>query len=191
MELLLPALQSHFVWGLLLGLLITAFVWKSGFTARRHLMKEVKRLEDDVRDLRAHLNTQLSITASGNERLKAELDDFRAQNEILRINLSSLQHKPGRAERRQLQVQDSAIRILREHMQGFAPIWEKAQRQAEIEQEAAENGLKRIFRRVIPSVGDTAPSFAAQGDRESEGVRQFMDRSSLEDITMCSQHYED
>ena len=45
MELLNTALQTPFVWGLLLGLLIAGFIWKSGFSARRNLAREIKRLE--------------------------------------------------------------------------------------------------------------------------------------------------
>jgi len=84
MELLNTALQTPFVWGLLLGLLITGFVWKSGFSARRNLAREIKRLEAEIKDMQKHLNTQLKINASGNETLQTELDLLRLQNENLR-----------------------------------------------------------------------------------------------------------
>lgn len=154
MELLQTAIQSPFVWGLLLGLLVAGFIWKAGYTARRHALGEIKRLQTEMRDLQGHLNTQLKINASGNESLSAELESLRAQNENLRVNLASLQQKPGKAELRQLQVHDAAVRTLREQAPGFAPAWEKAVRQAETELEAADKGLMKLVRRVIPSLGN-------------------------------------
>ena len=161
MDYLQLALQSPFVWGLLLGLLIAGFLWKSGFTARRHAAAEVRRVQSDLRELQSHLNTQLKINASGNEVLHSELEALRRQNENLRVNLAALQQKPGRAEQRLLQIHETAIRSLREQAPGFAAAWEKAFRQAESEIEAADSGLKKLIRRVIPSLGNT-PATPAQ-----------------------------
>jgi hypothetical protein len=149
-------LQQPFVWGLLLGLLVAFFLWKSGFSTARRLGKEVKRLEGELRDLSGHLNTQLKINASGNQSLQTELDALKQQNETLRVNFAALQQKPGRAELRQLQLTETAVRALREQAPGFAPAWEKALRQAEAELDAADSGLKKLVRRVIP--GLAAPS---------------------------------
>ncbi|MCF7674620.1 MAG: hypothetical protein K9N23_17045 [Akkermansiaceae bacterium] len=156
MEYLQIAIQSPFVWGLLLGLMIAGFIWKAGFTARRHALGENKRLQGELLDLQGHLNTQLKINASGNETLSTELAALRTQNENLRVNLASLQQKPGKAELRQLQVHDTAIRTLREQAPGFAPAWEKAVRQAETEMEAGDKGLMKLVRRVIPSLGNAS-----------------------------------
>ncbi len=152
------ALQNPFVLGLLLGLLITGFVWKSGFHARRNVARELRRLEDEHKTLQSHLNTQLKINATGNEALQNELDTLRVQNETLRVNNSALQQKPGRAEQRQLHIQEIAIRTMREQAPGFAPAWEKAFRQAESEVDAAESGLVKLVRRVIPGLGNSNPS---------------------------------
>lgn len=152
-------LTHPFTWGLLLGLLITAFIWKAGFTAKRNVSRELKRVEGEMKDLQNHLNTQLKINASGNETLQKELESLRQQNETLRINNTSLQQKPGRAEQRQLQVFETAVRLMREQAPGFAPAWEKAVRQAESDLEAADSGLKKLVRRVIPSLGNS-PSAA-------------------------------
>lgn len=169
MDLLLDAARSPFVWGLALGLLIAAFAWKSGFTARRHALAEAKRLQSEMRELQGHLNTQLKINASGNEAITTELASLRTQNETLRVNLSSLQQKPGRAELRQLQIHDTALRALREQAPGFAPAWEKAVRQAEAELEAADKGLLKLVRRVLPGLGAPTSSPAAPAaTQESE-----------------------
>lgn len=163
MDYLISALQTPFTWGLLLGLLIAAFLWKSGLTARRHALAEARRLQGELRDLQGHLNTQLKINASGNQNLNAELESLRAQNENLRINLATLQQKPGRAETRQFQIQESALRVMREQAPGFAPAWEKALRQAESEMEAADKGLLKLVRRVIPGLGAPGGGTNAQG----------------------------
>lgn len=155
MDQLTAAFQHHFTWGLLLGLLIAAFIWKSGFSARRAVSRDLKRVEEEMKNLQNHLNTQLKINASGNESLQAELESLRKQNETLRVNNSALQQKPGRSEQRQLQIQEIAIRTMREQAPGFAPAWEKALRQGEADVDAAESGLKKLVRRVIPGLGNS------------------------------------
>jgi len=146
-------ITQPFVLGLLLGLLVMLFVWKNGLTMRRHLAKEIKRLEGDHRDLQNHLQSHLKIHAGGNEKLEKELNELRAQNETLRVNLANLQQKPGQAELRQLRVTEAAVRLMREQAPGFAPVWEKALRQAEADAEAAESGLKKLVRRVQSTIG--------------------------------------
>jgi hypothetical protein len=158
MDLLTEALKNPFTWGLLLGLLIAFFIWKAGFTARRHAARELKRVQAEMTDLQGHLNTQLKINASGNEVLQTELASLKQQNEALRVNNAALQQKPGRTEQRLLQVYEIAIRAMREQAPGFAPAWEKAVRQAETELEASESGLTKLVRRVIPGLGNFSPS---------------------------------
>jgi hypothetical protein len=171
MDLVIEALKNQFVWGLLLGLLIAFFIWKSGYAASRQTAREIRRMETEIKELQGHLNTQLKINASGNEALQNELDALRRQNENLRVNNAALQQKPGRAEQQQLQVYEIAIRAMREQAPGFAPAWEKAQRQAEAELEAAESGLKRLVRRVIPSLGNSPASQATVAITEEPGER--------------------
>jgi regulator of replication initiation timing len=156
MELLTEALKQPFIWGLLLGLLITFFIWKGGYARSRRDAREIKRLETEIKDLQGHLNTQLKINATGNEALQTELETLRRQTENLRIQNSALQQKPGRAEQRQFQLYDMAVRAMREQAPGFAPAWEKALRQAESELDAAESGLRKLVRKVIPSIGGPA-----------------------------------
>ena len=156
MDLFLELLQSSFTWGLLLGLLIAFFLWKSGFTASRTARKEIRRLETEIKDLQSHLGTQLKINATGNEVVMAELESLRSQNENLRVNNAILLQKPGRAEQQLLQAYEIAIRTMREKAPGFAPAWEKALRQAEAELEAAESGLVKLVRRFVPGIGHAA-----------------------------------
>ena len=172
MEILTQILQNHFTWGLLLGLLVAGFIWKSGFTARRNVARELKRVEGELKNLQSHLNTQLKITASGNDALQAELDTLRKQNETLRVNNAALQQKPGRAEQRLLQVHEIAIRRMREQAPGFAPAWEQALRQGEQDVDAADSGLVKLVRRVIPGLGNTSQSQPALIVTEETQSRQ-------------------
>lgn len=170
MELLNTALQTPFVWGLLLGLLITGFVWKSGFSARHNLAREIKRLEAEIKDMQKHLNTQLKINASGNETLQTELDLLRLQNENLRVNNAAMSQKPGRAEKRLLQVHEVAIRTMREQAPGFAAAWENAMRQGEAELDEADSGLKKLMRRVIPGLASPQAPVKIESRNEAEGI---------------------
>ncbi len=160
-------LKDRLTIGLLLGLAAAAVAWKSGFSARRRLARDIRRLEDELRELQGHLNTQLKINAQGNETLQKELEELRRQNENLRVTVATLQAKPGRAEVRQFQLTESAVRLMREQAPGFAPAWEKALRQAESEMEAGESGLKRLVRRVIPGIGTTATHPSGAADTEN------------------------
>ena len=153
MEQIWQFITHPFTLGFGLGLLILLFVWKAGFTARRTLRREIERLKKEHDDLQGHLNTQLKINASGNEKLQAELDELRKQNENLRVNIAQLQQKPGRAELRQLQILETAASRMRERAPGFAPAWEQALREAEEEFKEAEGGIKKLMRRVMPAIG--------------------------------------
>jgi hypothetical protein len=146
-------LFTPFSAGLGLGLLITFFTWKSSFSARRALKRELARVEEETAILQKHLNTQLKINAEGNESLQAKLEALREQNENLRVNVSELQQKPGRAELRQLSIIENAVGLMREQAPGFAQAWEKAMRQAEIEYQSSESGLKKLVRKVLPTLG--------------------------------------
>lgn len=117
----------------------------------KQLRVEKARIEEESKELQGHLNTQLKINSKGNEKLEAELEELKEQNETLRMNLSAANQKPGKAEQRQLQVMESAASVMREQAPGFAPAWEKALREAEADVEASEGGFKKLIRKVLPS----------------------------------------
>lgn len=158
MEIALELLKNPFTWGLLLGILLTFFVWRVGFSARQHLKKENKRLTKEMDELQGHLNTQLKISATGNEALTKELEEMKTQNENLRVNISTLQQKPEKAELKHLHITDSAVRMMREQAPGFATAWEKALRAAEEEYSQSEKGLSKLMRKVLPNYGGGSSS---------------------------------
>lgn len=156
MDWFIDLLKNPFVWGLLLGLLVAFFTWKSGFSARRVLKKEVSRVETESRELQQHLHTHLKVQGVGNDTLQKQLEEFREQNETLRLNMNALQQKPGKAEIRHLQIIEKAVGLMREQAPGFAQAWEKAIRQAEADQANAEGGLKKLVRKVLPALSTTS-----------------------------------
>ena len=165
-------LLQPFTGGLALGLLLTFFTWKSGFSARRNLKRELKRIEGDSRELQHHLNTQLKINSEGNETLQRKLEELREQNENLRVNVSALQQKPGRAELRQLNIIENAIGLMREQAPGLAQAWEKAIRQAEFEYESSEGGLKKLVRKVLPTLGTAGIQLDDEKGSKEDTVRE-------------------
>lgn len=166
METFLNIIKEPFVWGLAIGLALAIAAWKSGLSNKFRLSKDIRRLENEMRDLQGHLNTQLKINSQGNKKLEEELEELRTQNENMRVSMATLQSKPGRAEVRQFQVMEAAVRQMREQAPGFAPAWEKAVRQAEAEVEAGESGLKKLVRKVMPSIGMSSGAGTASNEAE-------------------------
>jgi predicted nucleic acid-binding Zn-ribbon protein len=149
-------LNSPFTWGLALGLLVAGFTLKNAIATKLRLKREIRRIEGEMRDMQSHLNTQMKITATGNEALTKQIDEFRTHNENLRVNLAALQNKPDKAEQRQFRIQEMAISTMREQAPGFAGAWEKAVRQAEAEMDSAESGFTKLMRKVVPGLGHSA-----------------------------------
>jgi len=149
-------IKNPFVWGLALGLLVAAFILKNAIFSKLQLKREIRRIEGEMRDLQSHLNTQMKITATGSESLTRQVDELKAQNENLRVNLAALQNKPDKAEQRQFRLQEMAVGAMREQAPGFAGAWEKAMRQAEAEMNSAENGFTKLMRKVVPGLGNSA-----------------------------------
>lgn len=174
MDLFVQMMSQPFTWGLLIGLALVIWLWLSMRKDKVHLRKELERVKEEKDDLTRHLNTQLKINAKGNETLEKQLEELKEQNENLRHNLSSCQQKAGKAELRRLEVMEAAVSAMRENAPGFAPAWERAMREAENEQEAAEGGLKKLMRKVVPSFRVTPGSSGSKEievkvDEESEG----------------------
>lgn len=161
-------LINPFTGGLAIGLLVAFFTWKSGFSSRGHLKRETKRLTSELKEMQGHLNTQLKINASGNEALTKQVEELRDTNENLRVNLAALQSKPGKAEIRQLHMMERAVSMMREQAPGFAQAWEQALRNAEEEHTAAESGIKKLVRKVLPAIGTSGPSQTEETHDEEE-----------------------
>ncbi len=161
-------IYSEFVWGLALGLLIAGFILKNAIGAKMQLKRELKTMKEEMTVLQTHLNTQLKITASGNESLTKEVETLKSQNENLRVNLAALQNKPDKSEQRQFRMQEMAISTMREQAPGFAGAWEKAMKQADADMESAETGFTKLMRKVVPGL-------SYSGNRSSASDSQTID----------------
>ena len=97
MDILLKALAHPFTWGLGLGLVFAAWAFFSGWSAKRALRREVRRLED-------HCRTAADLSAKGTQVLQEEVAGLKEQNQNLQITVSELKNKPDRAELQKLYV---------------------------------------------------------------------------------------
>jgi predicted RNase H-like nuclease (RuvC/YqgF family) len=161
MDTFMQIISQPFTWGLLVGLFLLGMVWRLMRKDIIMLRNEKKRLQEENQELQGHLNTQLKISAKGNDQLEGELKELREQNETLRGNLNLAKQKPGRAELRHLQAMEHAVSVMREQAPGFAQAWEKAMRDAEAAEQAAAGGLKKLMRKVLPGT-KFIPAIAAE-----------------------------
>ncbi len=120
---------------------------KSLLTIRKH-KKELKEYQD-------HLERQMKITDAGNKTLMADMEALKKENENLRISVKTLGQKPGRAELRQFNLYDNALRKMMLQAPGFSSAWESALQEAEREYEENEAGFKNIIGKVFGSGSST------------------------------------
>jgi len=163
MENFVNIISQPFTWGLAVGLFLVVMTWRLMRKDITALRSENSRISKENQELQSHLNTQLKINSKGNEQLQSQLDELREQNENLRVNLNTVGQKAGRAEMKQLHMMETAVTVMREQAPGFAPAWERAMRDAENTHEAAEGGLKKLMRKVMPG-GKTVPALESRDE---------------------------
>jgi hypothetical protein len=128
---------------LLLLIVLPVFtVWLYKTIQQVKLKKEIKRLKE-------HLHTKMEIDAEGYAKLKADLEEFRKQNENLRVTNHTLQNKPGRKELLLLYVYDKALHEMISKNPSIAPVWEEVYQKAEREINEIESGMKAYVSRVF------------------------------------------
>lgn len=155
MEILLTALAHPFTWGLGLGLVFAAWAFFSGWSAKRALRREVRRLED-------HCRTAADLSAKGTQSLQDELASLKEQNKNLQITVAELKNKPDRAELQKLYVLDKAAALMTERAPGFAAAWQAALKEAQAELDKTSTGILPWLRRIVhPSLGAGNPGEAA------------------------------
>ena len=170
MEILLTALAHPFTWGLGLGLVFGAWAFFSGWSAKRALRREVRRLED-------HCRTAADLSAKGTQSLQDELAVLKEQNQNLQITVAELKNKPDRAELQKLYVLDKAAALMTERAPGFAAAWQAALKEAQAELDKTSTGFLPWIRRIIhPSLGSgdggtpvALPSGSGGDDEDGRG----------------------
>jgi hypothetical protein len=179
MEIFTNIISEPFTWGLAVGLILLFLSWNSARKDKKYLKTEIKRVTHENSDLQTHLGTQLKINAKGNETLQAQLDELRLQNETLRVNIQTLQQKPGKLEQRKLEVMEIAVTTMREQVPGFASAWEKCMRSAEDDLQAAEGGLKKLIHKIVPSFRAT-PAISHNKDEGDDNNKTIQIESAKE-----------
>jgi hypothetical protein len=146
-------LSSHFLWGLIIGLLIWLFTVIKSYFSHRNIRKAkdgtINHLKNEKNKLKQHLQIQLEIESESKERQKQTLEKLREENENLRTSVQTLRLKPRREEIILLQIYDRAIHIMQERAPGFAPTWEGTLKEAKTEIDKANRGVIPFIRRVI------------------------------------------
>lgn len=132
-----------FLIGLGVGLLLTLIVYIRESMKRRALKRNIK-------DLKNHLQNKLEIEAEATENRRLEIERLKQENENLRVTNQSLAQKPGRREVVNLHIYQRAVALMMESAAGFAPMWQKALREAEQEADKSEQGKTSFIRRIIP-----------------------------------------
>ena len=143
------------------GVIIIFFIWVNGLFKRRTLKKEIK-------ELKAHLHTQMEINAKGNTGSQKELESLKKKNENLRITVATLKNKPGRADLRTLYVYDKAIHKMYEKSPGFAGAWESFLRDADEEIQQTEKGKTPLIRKIFrPSLSrEVTPAITLDSEED-------------------------
>ena len=165
MDILLKALAHPFTWGLGLGLVFAAWAFFSGWSAKRALRREVRRLED-------HCRTAADLSAKGTQVLQEEVAGLKEQNQNLQITVSELKNKPDRAELQKLYVLDKAAALMTERAPGFAAAWQAALKEAQAELDKTSTGLLPWLRRIVhPSLGASAPGPSSLPSPDADAPR--------------------
>ena len=155
METLEEIINHPFFWPIACGFVAFILTWNSARKDKKALRKELTRVTKENTDLQTHLGTQLKINATGNETLENQLSELKKQNETLRVNIQTIQQKPGKVEQRKLDLMEIAVSNMREQAPGFAAAWEKSIRSAEDELQEAEGGFKKLIHKIVPSLRST------------------------------------
>lgn len=133
-----------FLIGLGVGLVLLLVVYINERAKRGTLKSEIKTLK-------SHLQNKMEIEAEATEGRRKEIERLKKENENLRITNQSLAQKPGRREIMNLHVYQKAIAIMTESAQGFAPMWQRALREAEAEVEKSDQGSSSFIKKIIPT----------------------------------------
>jgi hypothetical protein len=161
-------MQHHFIFGLLIGLICVILVWLRGILRMRTLKKEIAGLKDAM-------YRKMQIEAKGIDSRENEMDRLKRENENLRVSVSTLMQKPGKAELRQLHVYDRAIHAMMARAPGFAQSWEMVLKEAEEEVSKTETGVMAFVRKVFlpqntPSADTGSSPLITKDDGGNEGT---------------------
>jgi hypothetical protein len=151
---LMDFMNNYFYWGAGigagLGLIGIFFISLRFWDAKR-----------EVARLKRHLSDKMELESEATNRLRQDLQDFKQQNENLRIKVANLNQLPERRLQRDLEIFARAERIMTTSAPGFPAIWEEAKQSASTDLEQEENGKslsKRVFNALLNRGGKITES---------------------------------
>jgi len=172
--------NQPFMWGLMIGLIVAGIFWLQGIRSAVRVRKEGREtkteLQMEIDKMREHLHRQMEISAKGSEQLHQDMEEMRRQNENLRVTVATLQNKPGRLEVRTLEIYERAVQAMNAKAPGFAPAWQAALAEAELEMKETEGGLRALVRKVFRS----SPGAHASQQSEMTAITEGESKSSEE-----------
>src|ERR1700756_745519 len=153
-------LNNYFYWGLGIGVVLGLI--GIGFTLMR-----LWDTKGEVRRLKRHLADKMELESEATNRLRLDLQEFKQQNENLRIKIANLNQYPDKRLQRELEIYARAERIMVSSSPGFPAVWEEAKRNAVngLEQEENGNSLpKRVFNALL-----NRPSYRSSNSDQVDG----------------------
>jgi hypothetical protein len=129
------------------------------------------RLKSEFRRYKNYLSDKLQIEAESMQRIKAEQDVLRKENENLRVKVNALNSSPDRKLGRDLEIYARAERRMLVSAPGFAPAWETAKSDAHhelTEEEAGKTTARRGFLGLFG--GGTAAAAALPGREDGKSA---------------------
>ncbi len=170
---ILELLGHPFTWGLLLGLVLSYFVWRGQVMKSRILRGELKKLREEVRATHQHLDRHMNLSGGDVSKLEAESLRLKEDNTALKNEILESRGKAIGQERRSLLIYDNAARKLSETAPGFASAWESTFREASSEIAPVESSgvvtgfMKRLVGPSKPRVPFLRSSDPADSQKEN------------------------
>ena len=147
---MLEFLDGPFTWGLVVGLVLGALGMFSVWNRQR---STIKGLRKEREQLQGTLKTHMDIHSRGSDSREKELEQYRKENENLRVTTQTLRQKPGREERIRLQIYEKTKDAMMQQAPGFAPAWVKTFESVEQQIEQSFIGKIPLINRLVAATG--------------------------------------
>ena len=105
-------LNHHFYLGLCIGAVL-------GLIGIAFAVMRLMDTKGEVRRLKRHLSDKLELEAESTNRLRLDLQEFKQQNENLRIKVANLNQYPDKRLQRELEIYARAERFMVSSSPGF------------------------------------------------------------------------
>lgn len=137
--------------GLSVGIIATIVVLIVMAVKLHKVKKEAKR---EIEKYKSMLSNRMELENEGLNKLKAENEALRRENQNLSVSYQTMSQKPGRKELVKLQVYQKAIDRLMINSPGFGSAWQAALMESEEEFSKTYRGTIPFLRKFIPTKTD-------------------------------------